>query len=442
MNTLRIAWLFAWKGAVADRSGFVLPVIAFAVSTLLLLIVAGGAQKFFRWTDIAALEYQLLAVIGLVLLVVPLTALGGSAARLSTRRRDDRLSGLRLLGATPATVAALTVIESTSLALAGAVLGAVCYLPVSQLIGLIPFRGEPLGSDALLVPGGILVAVLGVAALAAVSAAVGLRGVIVSPLGVRTRQKAPRTHWLRAVIAVVVVIAAFVVMGIVRQLEGAAAVVVIGAAIGITIGVLNLIGPWLLRLFAAVQARTARRPRTLLAARAVLESPKAAWRQVSGVSMTSFVAVFAGVAVVVSDSMGGSSAPGDFLMTDIRTGIVIVVIGSFLMVACSAGVNQAAAVLDRRDLYVSLDRMGMAMADMDAARSRAILSPLTITTVGSALAAAIIVLPLAGMAIIAAPLSLLMIAGCLAGGVLLVWTAVRATRPVLRHVLAEPMPSL
>ena len=45
--------------------------------------------------------YQALAVIALVLLVVPLVSLGGAAARLSARRRDDRLATLRLLGATP-----------------------------------------------------------------------------------------------------------------------------------------------------------------------------------------------------------------------------------------------------------------------------------------------------------------------------------------------------
>jgi len=99
-------------------------------------------------------------------------------------------------------------------------------------------------------------------------------------------------------------------------------------------------------------------------------------------------------------------------------------------------------VLDRRDLYVGLDRIGMPVSEMDAARSRAILSPLRITAVGSALVAAVVLFPLAGLSLLVAPLTLATIAGCLAAGILLVWAALRGTRPVLRRVLAEPSPDL
>jgi hypothetical protein len=446
MTTLRIAWLFARRSAF-DRATVLLPVIAFAVSSLLLLVVAGGAQAFFSWNDGDAFVYQALAVIALALLVVPLIGLGGSAARLSARRRDDRLSGLRLLGASPAMVAALTVVESSALAVAGAVVGVALYLPVAPLVGLIPFRGDPLGAGAVLHPGAVALAVVGVAVLSAVSAGLGLRSVVVSPLGVRTRQSAPRMHWVRAAVAAVVIVATYLVMSTLQLFEGALLVLtVLGIGFGGTIAVLNLVGPWALRMVASGQARRATTARRLLAARAVLESPKAAWRQVSGVAMTSFMAVFAGVGVgilgIAGDGGDGGDGQARTLLADIRTGVVVTVIVSFLMVACSAGVNQAAAVLDRRDLYVSLDRIGMPVREMDAARRRAVMSPLRVTTIGSALTAAIVVLPLAGLSLLVAPLTLLMVAGCLAAGVLLVWAALRATRPVLTHVLAETAPSL
>ena len=98
-----------------------LPVVAFGLVTTLLLTVLAGALSFLRWRDELAFLYQLLAVLALILLVFPLLTLGGSAARLSARRRDDPLATLRLLGATPATVAGITIIESTALAAAGAV---------------------------------------------------------------------------------------------------------------------------------------------------------------------------------------------------------------------------------------------------------------------------------------------------------------------------------
>jgi len=443
MTTLRLAWLFARRSASA-RSTVVLPVVAFAVVTALLLIVAGGAQAFFTWTDDIAGVYQVLAVIALSLLVVPLVALGGSAARLSARRRDDRLASLRLLGATPGMVTTLTVIESTVLAVAGALAGAVVALIASPLVALIPFRGEPLGFAVLLGPAWVALTVAGVGVLAAASAVVGLRGVILSPLGVRTRQQAPRIHWLRMVITLAVVLLVVGGMSMLSAAPGVGIMVtVLVVGFGGTVAVLNLIGPWVLRLVASAQARRARTARRLLAARSILESPKAAWRQVSGVAMTSFVAVVAGVGIAVMDAAGGSGdAESRMLATDIRTGVFITIVASFLMVACSAGVNQAAAILDRRDLYVSLDRIGMPVAEMNAARGRAVLSPLRITSIGSAVTAAVVLFPLTGLSLLISPLTLATVAGCLAAGILLVWAALRATRPVLNRVLAEPSPSL
>ena len=451
MTTLRIAWLFTRRGT-ADRATMLLPIIGFAIATTLLLVVVGGAQTFFEASgdparsgdDDGAFVYQALAVIGLVLLVVPLLTLGGSVARLSARRRDDRLAGLRLLGATPSMVAALTVIESTTLAALGVLGGAVLSLPASRLIGLIPFRGEPLGAHAYLAADRIVLCALGVIALAAVSAILSLRGVVVSPLGVRTRQSAPKLHWIRLLIGAVVVAVTFIALSLLQAMEAAVIVVVLGVGFGATIAVLNLVGPLILRVLALLQARRAKTARPLLSARAVLESPKAAWRQVSGVAMTSFVAVIAGVGVSIMSAASGSDDDARFrmLLTDIRTGIIVVVAISFLMVACTVGVNQTAAILDRRDLYVSLDRIGMPVREMDAARSRAVMSPLRVTTIGSALTAAIVVFPLAGIAVLTSPLTLASVAACLAVGILLVWLGLRATRPVLRRVLAETAPSL
>ena len=429
----RVAWLLARPGS-AGAAASVLPVTAFGVVTALLLTVIGGAQTFWTWTDDDGILYQALAVIALVLLVVPLVSLGGAAARLSARRRDDRLATLRLLGATPATVSALAVIESAVLALVGAVAGVAVYLAIVPLLGLIEFRGEPLGASGVLLPWWALVAVpFAIAALAALSAVLGLRQVVISPLGVRTRQEAPRMHWVRAVVAVVVVALAFGVMSV---LQVAASVMMIlgmlAFAFGASLAVLNLVGPWVIRLVAKRQAKRAKTPGRLLAARTVLESPKGAWRQVGGVAMTSFMAVFAGTGVAVLDALGtGGDADSEVLMADIRTGILITVIGSFLMVACSVGVNQAAGILDRGELYRSLDMLGMPVGTMDAARRRSVMSPLRITAIGSAVTAAVVMLPLTGITLIVAPASLLVIAGVLAIGIGIVWLGLLSTRPVL-----------
>jgi hypothetical protein len=441
MKLLSVARLLA-RPTASGTATMVLPIVAFGVSTALLLTTLAGALSFFRWHGETGFLYQVLAILASALLIVPLASLGGSAARLSARRRDDRLATLRLLGATTGFVARLTVLESMVLALVGALGGTVLYLALTPLVGLIPFRGEPIGAAALLLNPLIVAGVIvGVGLLAGISAVVGLRGVIVSPLGVRTKQAAPRMRWVRVVFgAIVLGIAVFSVSH--PGLFGGVAVFIVMLVVAFVAAnaVLGLVGPFVIRLFASSALRRASTPQRLLAARTTLESPKAAWRQVSGVSMTSFVAVFAGSALATASavSAGEMDAQSRVLLTDLRTGVYITLAISFLMVACSVGVSQASAILDRRDLYVSLDRLGMPVTTMNAARVRAVLSPLRIVAIGSAVCAAALVLPLAGISMVLAPVSMLTIAASIVAGILVVWLAAAATRPVLRRVLAEP----
>lgn len=435
MTTLRLLWLLTRRGSAA-RGTVALPVVAFAATTTLLLTVLAGAVSFLRWQDEAAAFYQGLAALAVILLVLPLLTLGGSAARLSARRRDDRLATLRLLGATPATVAAMTVVESAVLALGGAVAGVLGYFLLGPAVQQIPFRGEAIGAAYWLPPLAVLAAVAAVTVLGAVSAAVGLRRVVISPLGVRTRQSADRVRGRRAVVAALVVVAAVVALQSSFR-EVAVAVGVILGAFAAGLGVLNLVGPWAVGVVARVQLRRAGTVERLIAARQVLEAPKAVWRQVGGVAMTSFVAVFAGTGVAMMAGQEPTSGPEMHLAQDIRTGILITLVASFLTVACSVGVNQAAQVLDRADLYVSLDKLGMPRTTLEAARTRAVMVPLLTVALGSAGVAAVLVLPLVGLALVMAPLSVAVLLACLAAGVGLVRLALVGTRPVVGAVLAR-----
>lgn len=445
-STFSMLWMMS-RPSAGSKAVIALPAVAFALVTALLLIVLAGALSFFSNPAPhdqfgTAGAYQNLSLLALALMVLPLLTLGGSAARLSARRRDERLSTLRLLGATPALVATLTVVESTLVALLGVLAGIFLYAAALPAVALIPFQGQALGLENLwLTASVLLMAAASLILLAAVSAALGLRQVVLSPLGVRTRQKAPTVHWLRLALGAGAAVVLYFVMATAMNSNSAAVFIVVlcgGFAGGLA--VLNLMGPFVLKWLAGRQLRRAETPARLLAARTILESPKAAWRQVSSLSMTSFIAVVAGTGLAVLDGVGGASGSGNpaenQLLHDMRTGVLITVVVSFLLVAASAGVNQAAAVLDRRELFVSLDRLGMPRAVMDAARKRAVMSPVRIVTVGSAALAALLVFPLAGAAMIFAPLSLLVIAGVLAGGIALVWCALAASSPVLDKVLS------
>ncbi|WP_246081375.1 FtsX-like permease family protein [Homoserinimonas aerilata] len=437
----RITWMLA-RPSADSAATLALPVVAFAVTTALLLIVAGGGVMFWSWppADFTG-TYRLLSALALALLVVPLLGLSGAAARLSARRRDDRLATLRLLGATAAHVVRITVLESVLVAAVGAVVGVALYLLASPLVGLIHFGGEAIGAGSLMLPPWVVaLVVVAVVSLAAVSAAIGLRKVVISPLGVRMKQTAPRLSWLRGLIGGVVITVAVVVLTSLGVLPSYAAVVLaIGIAFAIGVGVLGLIGPWVIWLVAKVQVSRARTATRLIAARTILEAPLAAWRQVSGLAMTSFVAVVAGTGIAFLDTLGDSGGPDEVVFFgDVRTGVLITLVASFLMVACSVGVNQAAAILDRRDLYVNLDRVGTPRSVLEGARARAIMVPLCWVSLGSAGLGALLVFPLAGWTLITAPLSLVVIAAAFALGIGLVACAVMVTRSVTTRVLRHP----
>jgi len=236
-----------------------------------------------------------------------------------------------------------------------------------------------------------------------------------------------------AVAAVGVVAAAFSSFSSIGAALGVLAMVlVLGVGFGITMLVLNLLGPWILGIQARIQVRRATTPARLIAARTVLESPKAAWRQVGGVALVTFVGVIAGVgSALMGDGAGGADA---ILAGDIRTGLVITVVGSFLTVACTVGLQQAAAILDGRALSRALHHGGMDVTTMDAARRWAVLSPLLLVVAVSAIAAGALVVPLLGMALLFEPIAIVITAGVVVAGVAIVAAGLMTTRPLLRRV--------
>lgn len=429
----------------ADLSGAVLPLVAFALVTAVAMSVMTLAQAFWQAPDPEGFgQYRILAVAMLAVLVVPASTLGGSAARLSARRREDRLATLRLMGASPSWVRWVALVEAGWIAAAGSMLGALCSLLIAPALTLVPASGQPLGmAEAWPRPLSAVVLVPGIVLIALVSAAAGLRQVMISPLGVRMRTAAPRMHWLRLLIALVVVAGGVLVLQLTSASWGAvgitAALVLVLIAV---MAVLNVLGPYLVGKIARRQLARSQDGASLIAARGVLESPQAAWRQVSGVALASFVAVPAGSALGFLDMVQRvSDAVTDqqiVFFGDIRTVVVAAVGVSYLLVACSVGVTQAAAVFERRALYVSLDRLGMPVRVMRRSRRLAISAPLLVAAVVPALIAAVLVIPVVGVSVATAPLFIVTIIACIVLGVLLVQLGVVATSPVLDRVLAEP----
>lgn len=254
-----------------------------------------------RTPDARAAEYQDLALMGSVLMVVPLLALGGAASRLLAARRNQRLSLLRLVGASAPQVTRLALTEAAALGLAGALLGAVGYaavLPLAARVGV--GGGRWFVGDLWIGLPLLLAAIAGVVALAMVSALGGIRSVVTEPLAVARRQR-PRTIrvWRAGLL-----LAAFAVLWT-RSDSGVRAASVPLAAVAAAVA---LSGPLVVRVVGRGLATMARRPAGLLAGRRLLDDPGSGWRAVSGLVLAGFVAGFLVVVVQVAAEPDTSSA--------------------------------------------------------------------------------------------------------------------------------------
>ena len=200
---------------------------------------------------------------------------------------------------------------------------------------------------------------------------------------------------------------------------------------------LNAVGPWVLGLVGKAQLRRASTPARLLAARRLLDDPKAAWRVVGGLGLAGFVAGALSILPTITAVDTSQDPQGAILMDDLVTGAMVTLVVAFLLAAVSAGIAQAASVLDRRR-EIALQTLAGTPAELhDAVRRRTVLVPLLFVAVGSAVTALVMFFPLLGVEPMPSPQGPLMLVAFLAGGCALVFAATETSRPLLRSVLAD-----
>ncbi len=442
-TTVRLTVMLA-RPSRQGRAALVLPIVAFGVTTALLLVVVGGVRMFFTDPRAAAeteIVYRVLSALALVLLTVPIATLGAAAARLSARRRNDRLATLRLLGAGAGEVSAMTVVEAGATALVGGILGVGLYAALLPLVGLLPFFGGPVGAGALWTGAGTAAgAVMGVVVVATASAALSLRRVQLTPLGVARRTDPPRrrtTALIFGVLAIVAVVTAVSNISAIAQVWGAAVgLVVLMGLFGVALLIVNVVGTPLVAARGRSLARTTSSPARLIAGRELSAHAASAWRRVSGIAMIAFIAVVGGsgaslVALAGDDGQTGSQA---VLFADMRTGVLVTLGVGFALLACSVGVTQAASALEDRELIVGLDRLGMPGRELRRARALTVMVPLRWAAVGGALVGGALALPVVGMTVLVAPVSLAVIVGTFVAGILLVRLSLLASRPLVTAI--------
>ncbi|GAB3621894.1 hypothetical protein GCM10027417_31560 [Glutamicibacter endophyticus] len=432
MNTLQLAWMLTRAGG-GQRRVRALTLGAYAVVSALVLIVVAGALSFTRLPEETAAFYLPLAGIAVVLLIVPLVLVGASAARLSARSQDRTLSTLRLLGATGGQVRAISVLQAVGTAALGALGGVLLYLACAPLVALVNFQGAPIGAGIFAPLPALLAVLSAVLLLAAGSSLAGLRKLVISPLAVRQRVNVPRPSWVRAVLGVAgiaLVYGLFSSLGTVAQ-SIAMMVVMLMVGLGTGLLVLNLIGPWMISVIGRRKLATAQSPEQLLAARMILESPKAIWRQVAPLAMAAFVAVVGGSGAALMNQGAPEPTGGweDYISGDMLTGVLLTLAIIFLCVAASTAITQAAGTLDAAELYQGLGKMGLTSTTMNRARVQAVMIPALGAALIFAVGSGVLLLPLVGIAMIMAPLSLAMVVLTCVAGLVLVRLAVQLAAP-------------
>ena len=423
----------------------VLMMLAFAATSALLLTVAAGTFAIFAWdtSDEIVGAYRMLAAFATTLLVVPAFTLGQSAATLATRRQDEQLSTLALLGAPRSTIVAAALTEPLVAATVGSLAGVVGYFVLALPVSLVQLRGELLGYGNMILPWWMILAtVVALVGVSTMAALMGLRKVVVSPLGVRTKALSSSFPWGRIVACVVLLVCVAVGMALSRM-GGDMAIVLTGFLGMVLTGLLvvDVLGVLVVRLVARIR-RGSKKVHVLVASRLVSAMPKSYWRRVSGLALTSFIATFCGTGVSLMQAVKTSegvelSREDSLLMTDMFTGILLTLGIAFVFITVSAVINQAADIYDRARTFQELNAAGMDDGTIRKISVASVMLPVVWISAISAGLGLLLALPFAGVAVVLSPLSFLTVISMVLVGALVVRAGLAITNPLIAKVIAR-----
>ena len=280
----------------------------------------------------------------------------------------------------------------------------------------------------------LLLAVVGVVLVALVSAAVSLRRVAITPLGVAARVTPPGMKAVRLLSIAVAFIAMLVVTNV--SFGGAGVTIAILTLVLVAgFATLNVVGPFVIWVVGRLTARGARNVPTLLAGRRIVDSPKTAWRSVGGVALATFIAGITSVLALFDPSMGADPEEVQFVV-DLVTGGFLTLAIAGVLAAVSTGVMQAGRVIDQRGEYRALTLAGTDLKTLDKARFRETVIPLAASVGLATVASLLFMVPVLGINAFANVDVVLQFLACVAGASALVLAGAAASRFVVRSAMA------
>ncbi len=255
--------------------------------------------------------YRDLALVAVVLVSVPALMLVGSAARLTAARREQRMAAIRLAGATPGSVRALAAAETSIGAAIGAAVGVGASVLVAPMLDGVEIAGGRWFPDDLRLSPALAVGLTaGAVAICIVAALLSLRRVSTTPLGVSRSVEPQRARWPRVLGTVVAIVVLCVATAV--SARGGSTLSMI-AALGVVIGSLALVGPWITSLIGRAMVGAARRTPLLIAGRRIVEDPRSAYRIVSSVVLAGLIAGFLAGAMPSAEARIVDRDPSDVI---------------------------------------------------------------------------------------------------------------------------------
>ena len=346
-----------------------LAVSAFTVSTWMAMTVAGGTWMFYeryRHPSAASLRamsdglrqtYVGLAALACVFVVPAMMSLVAQSAVLGASGRERRLAMLRLLGLSNRDITRLTLVETSALAFLGLVLGTVLYVVTAPAWSLVSFQNTHIGLWEILLPWwGYPALWTIILVLAAVAAVVGLKRVMVSPLGVSKRDVPTALRFWRLILFVAIFVIARVALSHIKaDAENLTQTLTIVAVIlyVIVFGI-NLVVPWLIQIAARISSFLPGRL-NFLATRRVMTDGRTAWKRTNALT---FLALLLGYVAVMPENPGDEL--GDPTVSrDTFTGAVVTYGVGLLMSISGTMLNQASTVFEEAELTRALDFVGV-----------------------------------------------------------------------------------
>lgn len=437
--------------ATGERWVRVLALLAFTVSSWMLLTLAGGTWMFVQRVgqpsaamraaeaepggDALSQGYVFMAVFACLLLIPTLLGLLTQATCANLAGREQHLASLRLLGASARDVRGMMLVDALRQALTGLLLGTALYLVTVPAWSCLAFQDQQIGRWELfgwwVIPAVWVVVLL----LAAASVWRALTRVAVTPLGVSKRVPPKGQSVVATLVAAVAV--GLTVFGL-KQFEispDADASVYVGGLVFLgfnlffsalmVVGFIQFISWLSYRVPAAAN---------YVATRRVGRGAKTTWNRVSAMYFLAFTA--GAVSQLPRMDVDGTLAMERLLAADLPTGTAITVsFGAVLLVVFTL-LTQAIAVVEQQQLTRSLYFIGAPAAFHTRVAVREIGIPLALVAgigfaLGVLMGSIIVVFASAGIGQLL-PFAVL-ITAALSASV----AAVYATGPLRQRVLEE-----